>query len=121
MKLVKNIIVIGDRLLIAPDENTEKTNSGLYLPPTVKEKERVQCGFVVKVGPGYAIANPNMDDEPWKEPKSEVKYIPLQTEEGDYVMYLKDRAIEIQFEGKKYFIISQSDVLVLVRNTVVNE
>lgn len=98
-----------------------KTDSGLYLPPGVKEKDKIQCGYIIKTGPGYAIPNPNMDDEPWKENKNEVKYIPLQAEEGDYAMYLKDQAIEIQFEGKKYFIIPQSAVLVLVRNKLVTE
>jgi len=122
MKLKKEIIVIGDRLLISPDDLREKTESGLYLPPTVREKEKIQCGYVVKTGPGYAIPNPAaLDDEPWNKDKPEVKYIPLQAEEGDYVMYLKDQAIEIQFEEKKYYIAPQSAIMVIVRNTVVEE
>lgn len=122
MRFKKEIIVIGDRLLISPDDAKEKTDSGLYLPPTVREKEKIQCGYVMKTGPGYAIPNPSaMDDEPWKEKRSEVKYIPLQAEEGDYVMYLKDQAIEIHFDGSRYYIVPQSAVMVIVRNQVVGE
>lgn len=121
MRFIKDIIVIGDRLLISPDDEKNKTDSGLYLPPGVKEKEKIQCGHIVKTGPGYAVPNPNADDELWKGQKSEVKYIPLQAEEGDYAMYLKDQAIEIQFDGKKYFIVSQAAVLVLVRNKILTE
>ncbi|HYA31180.1 MAG TPA: co-chaperone GroES, partial [Thermodesulfovibrionales bacterium] len=41
MKAKKDIIIVGDRVLIDPDERMDKTSSGLYLPPTVKEKEKV--------------------------------------------------------------------------------
>lgn len=52
---LKKLIVIGDRLLIKPLRPNEKTESGLYLPPGVQEKEKVQQGYVIKTGPGYAI------------------------------------------------------------------
>lgn len=57
MKL-KNLIVIGDRVLIRPSRPNERTESGLYLPPGVQEKEKVQQGYVIKAGPGYAIPMP---------------------------------------------------------------
>ena len=63
----ENIIVVGDRVLIKPEDNLQKTNSGLYLPPGVKEKEKVQGGYIVKVGPGYPVANVGEDNEPGKE------------------------------------------------------
>jgi co-chaperonin GroES (HSP10) len=50
MKTKKNLIIVGDRVLIDPDERMDKTASGLYLPPTVKEKEKVMAGQVVKTG-----------------------------------------------------------------------
>lgn len=52
---LKKLIVIGDRLLIKPTRPDERTASGLYLPPGVHEKEKVQQGYVIKAGPGYAI------------------------------------------------------------------
>lgn len=116
MKAKKHLIVVGDRVLIDPDEGMDKTSSGLYLPDTVKAKEKVVGGYVVKAGPGYAIHNPNVSDEPWAVGKTqEVRYIPLQANEGDYAIFLKDSAVEIEFEGKKYLIVPHSSILALVR------
>jgi co-chaperonin GroES (HSP10) len=117
MKAKKNLIVVGDRVLIEPDEGTDKTSSGLYLPATVKEKEKVVGGYVVKTGPGYAIHDPGVSEEPWAATgaKKEVKYIPLQANEGDYAIFLKDSAVEIEFEGKKYLIVPHTAILALVR------
>jgi len=113
----KKIILVGDRLLIEPDRDQEKTPHGLYLPPGVKEKEKVQAGYVVKVGPGYPVVNPNfIEQEPWSTtPKEPVKYIPLQAEEGDYALFLRDNAIEIEFEGKQFLIVQQSHLLMIIR------
>lgn len=111
----KKVIVVGDRVLIKPEEDLEKTNSGLYLPPGVKEKEKVQAGYIIKAGPGYPVASPTDDDEPWKENK-EVKYIPLQANEGDFAIYLKRDAVEIELDGKKMVIVPQSAILLLTRD-----
>jgi Chaperonin 10 Kd subunit. len=59
-------IVIGDRVLIKP-KTDERTRGGLYLPPSVHEKEKVQSGYVLKTGPGYAVAPAQDPDEPWNE------------------------------------------------------
>ncbi len=119
MKFKSNkIIVIGDKVLIAADSEKDRTEHGLYLPPTVKEKEKVQSGYIVKVGPGYPVPNPQyIDQEPWStQPKDPVKYLPLQAEEGDYAIFIKDQAIEIEYESKKYLIVPQSAILVLIRH-----
>jgi co-chaperonin GroES (HSP10) len=58
MKAKKNLIIVGDRVLIEPDGRSDKTGSGLYLPATVKEKEKVVGGYVVKTGPGYVVHDP---------------------------------------------------------------
>lgn len=113
----KKLIVVGDRVLILPDKDKDKTKHGLYLPPGVKEKEKVQSGYIMQVGPGYPVVNPNyMDQEPWATtPKDPVKYIPLQAEEGDYALFLKESAIEIEYEDKQYLVVPQSSILMLVR------
>jgi co-chaperonin GroES (HSP10) len=108
-------IVVGDRVLIKPHEESGKTSSGLYLPAGVSEKERVQSGYVIKVGPGYATST-EIEDEPWKENKNKVKYIPLQVKEGDLAIFLRKEAVEIEFEKEKYLIIPQSAILLLIRN-----
>ena len=117
------MLVVGDRVLILPDTDKERTEHGLYLPPTVREKEKVQSGYVVKVGPGYPVPNPQfIEQEPWSTtPKEPVKYIPLQAEEGDYAIFLRDQAIEIEFEQKKYLIVPQSAILVLIRKELTEE
>ncbi len=111
---LKRLIVVGDRVLIKPKDPTDRTNSGLYLPPTVQEKEQVQSGYVIKVGPGYPIPSPS-EDEPWKETEEKVKYMPLQAQEGDVALYLQRSAIELQYEGEQYVIVQQASILMLER------
>ena len=111
---LKKLMVVGDKVLIKPKNPKDKTNSGLYLPPTVTEKEDVQSGYVVKVGPGYPLPN-TAEEEPWKATEERVKYMPLQAEEGDLAIYLQRHAIEIQYEGEKYVIIPQASILLLER------
>ncbi len=120
MKAKRNLIIIGDRVLLDPEDKVDRTTSGLYLPPTVKEKEKVVGGYVVKTGPGYAVPDP-VPEEPWKNRQKELKYIPLQASEGDYAIFLKESAVEIEFEGKKYLIVPYSAILALVRTEIVEE
>jgi co-chaperonin GroES (HSP10) len=108
------LIVIGDRILIKPEKLDERTASGLYLPPGVQEKEKVQQGYVIKTGPGYAIPMP-VDDEPWKSEEEQVKYVPLQAREGDLAIFLLSGATEVMYEGERYFIVPQSAILMLER------
>lgn len=110
---LKKIIVVGDRVLIRPKQQNEKTKSGLYLPPGVQEKEKVQSGYVMKVGPGYPIPIPTEMDEPWKD--EEVKYIPLQAKEGDVALFLQKGAFEVMLDDQRYFIVPQSSILMLER------
>ena len=110
----KKLVIIGDRILIQPSQNNERTQSGLYLPPGVQEKEKVQQGYVIKTGPGYAIPMP-VDDEPWKHQDEQVKYVPLQAREGDIAIFLLSGATEVLYEGEKYFIVPQNAILMLER------
>jgi co-chaperonin GroES (HSP10) len=100
--------------LIRPAKATERTSSGLYLPPGVQEKEKVQQGYVIKTGPGYAIPMP-VEDESWRGEEDRVKYIPLQAKEGDLAIFLVSGATEIVYENDKYFIVPQSAILMLER------
>jgi len=111
---LKKLIVIGDRVLIRPAKPDERTESGLFLPPGVQEREKVQQGYVIKAGPGYAIPMP-VEDEPWKNEEDKVKYIPLQAREGDLAIFLVSGATEVIYGGDKYFIVPQSAVLMLER------
>lgn len=110
----KKIIVIGDRVLIRLTTATEKTPSGLYLPPGVQEKEKVQQGYVIKTGPGYAIPMP-VESESWKAEEEQVKYVPLQAKEGDLAIFLLSAATEVMYENEKYYIVPQNAILMLER------
>jgi co-chaperonin GroES (HSP10) len=112
---LKKLVIIGDRVLIRPTKANERTESGLFLPPGVQEKERVQKGYIIKIGPGYALPMPP-EDEPWKNNEEKVKYLPLQAREGDLAIFLVSGATEIEYSGEKYFIAPQSAILMLERD-----
>ncbi|WP_245901454.1 co-chaperone GroES [Chitinophaga ginsengisoli] len=112
---MKKLIVVGDRVLIKPTTPNERTESGLYLPPGMQEKEKVQQGYVIKTGPGYALPLPSEDDEPWKAEEEKVKYIPLQAKEGDLAIFLVSGSTEVVYQGEKYFIVPQGAILMLER------
>ena len=115
----EKIIVVGDKVLIRPFEGNKKSQGGLYLPPNVIEKEKVHSGYILKVGPGYPVGAPT-DDDSWKN-NNVAKYIPLEAIEGDQALFLKKDAIEIELDGEKLIIISQSAILLLVRdNEILN-
>jgi co-chaperonin GroES (HSP10) len=111
---LKKLIIIGDRVLIRPSKPNERTQTGLYLPPGVQEKEKVQQGYVIKIGPGYAIPMPP-EDEPWKNQEEQIRYLPLQAKEGDLAIFLLSGATEIMYQDEKYFIVPQSAILMLER------
>jgi co-chaperonin GroES (HSP10) len=112
---LKKLIVVGDRILIKPGKQSDKTSSGLYLPPGVLEKEKIQTGYVIKVGPGYPLPLPLDEDDMWKGKDEQVRYLPLQAQEGDLAIFLQRGAIEVMYEDEKYFIVPQASVLMLER------
>jgi len=96
-----------------------RTDSGLYLPDSAQDSRKVSGGWVEAVGPGYPLApggDPS-DSEPWKPVKaSEVRFMPLQVEKGDFVLYVLGAAFEIQLEGSKYFVVPNGSILAILRN-----
>ncbi|MEL7001805.1 MAG: co-chaperone GroES family protein [Bacteroidota bacterium] len=112
---LRNLIVVGDRVLIKPKKQTEKTSSGLFLPPGVEEKEKIQTGYVIKVGPGYPLPLPADEDDIWKGKEEQTKYLPLQVQEGDLAIFLQKGAIEVVYESDKYYIVPQASILMIER------
>lgn len=115
----KKLVVVGDRVLIVPEEGEERTRVGLYLPQTAVDAMAVQGGRIVATGPGNPVAEPTaLDDEPWKIGAREgVRYVPMQARVGDYGLFFRKAAVEITFENKKYLVVPQAAILVLVRGT----
>lgn len=112
----KHLLVVGDRVLIAPEEGEERTRVGLYLPPTAVDKKEVQGGTVVATGPGTPVSAPTeLDEEPWKISGGEARYLPVQARVGDYALFFRRAAVEITFEEKRYLVVPQAAILTLVR------
>ena len=112
----KRLIVVGDRVLIQPEEGEDRTKVGLYLPATAVDSQAVQGGKVVATGPGNAVSAPTeLDEEPWKIGAPEPRYVPLQARIGDYAIFFRRAAVEITFEGDRYLVVPQAAILTLVR------
>jgi co-chaperonin GroES (HSP10) len=115
-KDLSKFILVGDRVLVKPKNPQSKTKSGLYLPPTVQDNEKVQSGYIVKTGPGYPIPAMADQEDFWKAGKEDVKYIPLQAKEGDLAVYLQKTGYEIEFNSEKYIILPHSAILIIIRD-----
>ena len=113
---LRNIAVVGDRVLIKPKKISNKSKGGLFLPPGYQEKEEILTGYVVKCGPGYPVSTAEESDESWKKPNEPIKYIPLQVKIGDLAIFLQKAAIEILFYDEKYFIVPQGSILLFERD-----
>ncbi len=112
----KRLIVVGDRVLIQPEEGEDRTRVGLYLPRTAVDNQAVQGGTVIATGPGNAVSAPTeLDEEPWKIGAPEPRYVPLQARLGDYAIFFRRAAVEITFEGDRYLVVPQAAILTLVR------
>ena len=117
----KRLIVVGDRVLIEPQEGDDRSRVGLYLPATAVDNQAVQTGTVVATGPGTPISAPTeLGDEPWKmgiEGSGEPRYMPMQARVGDFAIFFRRAAVEITFENRKYLVVPQAAILGLVRDT----
>lgn len=113
----KRLIVVGDRVLIQPEEGEDRTKVGLYLPQTAVDTQAVQGGKVLATGPGNPVSAPTeLDEEPWKiGSQGEPRYMPLQARLGDYAIFFRRAAVEISFEGQRYLVVPQAAILTLVR------
>ena len=114
-KDLEKIVMIGDKVLIKPKNPNQQTSSGLYLPSSVVEKENIQAGYVIKVGPGFPIPALSEEIESLKEKEEPVKYIPLQAKLGDLAVYLSKSGYEVEFKGEKFIILSHSAIVMIVR------
>ena len=89
---------LGDRVVIRVLEQEEKTASGIFLPDTAKEKP--SQGEVVAVGPCKL-----QDDG---------KRVALDVKVGDKIIFSKYAGTEVKFEGTKYLIVSERDILAII-------
>ena len=115
----REVLVVGDKVLIKPEEDANKTPSGLFLPPGVQEKEAAMGGHVVNVGPGWPTVEPLTDGEPWSGgTRTGMRYVPLQAAKGDFAIFLRSNAVEVEIDGSKYLIVPHAAVLLLIRDKI---
>jgi len=113
---LKKIILIGDRILIQPSKENQKTTSGLYLPQGIHKQEELYTGYVMKVGPGYPIPAVQDIEEPWKEKREQVMYVPIQPKPGDLAVYLQQRSHDMVFNKERYVVVPNSALILLIRD-----
>jgi co-chaperonin GroES (HSP10) len=117
----KQLIVVGDRVLVKLEEGEERTKVGLYLPSTAVDSQAVQGGRIVATGPGLPLPDLGTDqyDEPWRVGGGgggrETRHVPMQARAGDYALFFRKAAVEITFEAERYLVVPQAAILALVR------
>lgn len=90
---------LSDRVIVKAVEQEEKTQSGIYLPDTAKEKP--QQGQVVAVGSGRVAQNGER--------------LQMSVSVGDRVLFAKYGGTEVKLDGTEYLILSESDILAIVQ------
>ena len=117
MEFPKQLLVVGDRVLITVEDADDRTRVGLYLPATAIDSQQVQTGLIVATGPGTPVADiSSLDEEPWKNEPRETRSRGMQARVGDHAIFFRKAAVEISFEEKKYLVVPQAAILVLIRD-----
>ena len=89
---------LGDRVVLEPVSEEQKTKSGIYLPETA-DKEKPEQGKVIAVGPG------KFEDG---------KRIPMDVKVGDTVLFTKYGPNEVKVDEKEYLIAREEDILAVL-------
>ncbi|HZK40335.1 MAG TPA: co-chaperone GroES [Atribacterota bacterium] len=98
---IKELKPLGDRVLIKPLVEEEKSKGGILLPDTIS-KEKPQAGEILAVGPGAT----NKDG----------KIVPMTVKKGDKVVYAKYSGTDIKDDDDEdYLILSEKDILAIVK------
>jgi hypothetical protein len=80
------------------------------------DHQAVQSGRILATGPGTPLSEPaSLDEEPWRITSPETRFVPMQARIGDYALFFRKAAVEITFESKRYLVVPQAAILVLVR------
>ncbi len=93
-----NLKPLGDRVVVKPLEEEERTKGGIVLPDVAKEKP--QHGEVLAVGPGALT--------------EDGKRLPMDVKVGDRVLFAKYAGTEVKIGDQEYLILRQSDILAIV-------
>jgi len=81
---------LGERVIVKPEKEEEKTKGGIYLPDTAS-KEKPQKGEVIAVGPDFKGVK-----------------------KGDKVIFAKYGGTEIKMAEEDYLVLGKDDVLAVI-------
>ena len=98
MNEVMKLRPLGNRVIVKPEETTEKTKGGIYLPDTAS-KEKPQMGTVVAVGTGKVLDNGQK--------------VPMEVKKNDKVIFSKYAGTEIKINEVEHLILSENDILAI--------
>ena len=87
---------LGDKIIIKRAEARSKTDAGIYLPESAKDRPRE--GKVMAVGNG--LLN-----------KDTGEYMPFTVKKGDRVLFTSYAGTEIKIEGEELLIMTEDDIL----------
>lgn len=90
---------LGDKILVKRDEATTKTESGIYLPESAKDKP--------KSGTIQAVGNGALNTETGAR-------IPLSVKKGDKVIFSSYAGTEVKLDKDTYLIMSEDDILAII-------
>ena len=90
---------LKDNVVVQVLEAGEKTKGGLFLPDTAKEKP--QEGKVISVGTGQRLKSG--------------KIVSPSVKKGDIILFSKYSGNEVKIEDEEYLIISEKDILAIIK------
>ncbi len=91
-----NVRPLGDKILITRAKRQEKTESGIYLPESAKDKPKE--GKIVAVGDGIL----NRDSG---------EYMPFSVKNVNRVIFIKYAGTEVKIDGEELLIMTEDDIL----------
>ena len=93
-----NLKPLGDKVIVERLQAKEKTEGGIILPETAKEKP--QEGKVIAVGNGKTLKNG--------------KTVAPQVKPGDKILFGKYSGNEIKLDEQEYLIVESEDILAII-------
>ena len=94
-----NVRPLGDKIIIKRAEAQSRTESGIYLPESAKDKPKE--GKVVALGNG--LLN-----------KKTGEYIPFTVKKGDRVLFSSYAGTEIKIDDEEFLIMTEEDILGII-------
>lgn len=112
----RQLLVVGDRVLVRPADGESMTSTGLILPASVADRDDVQAGRIVALGPGIAMPPSGFTfDEDWQKTRAEPRYVAMEARAGDVAVFFRKAAVEVTVENERLYVVPHGAILILLR------